>query len=94
MLKGRFRTTNCGSESSFTQGPINQDPDIRLTEEKRFQPNLGLFWLACKIEDESQAGRTPDDAPGGWISKLTCLSLGSVSSSLFVNFGLSSFSSA
>ncbi|KRX19717.1 hypothetical protein T07_14484 [Trichinella nelsoni] len=37
MLKGRFRTTNCGSESSFTQGPINQEPDIRLTEEKRFQ---------------------------------------------------------
>ncbi|KRX38579.1 hypothetical protein T03_15344 [Trichinella britovi] len=37
MLKGRFRTTNCGSESSFTQGPINQEPDIRLNEEKRFQ---------------------------------------------------------
>ncbi|KRZ10634.1 hypothetical protein T11_15430 [Trichinella zimbabwensis] len=37
MLKGRFRTTNCGSESSFTQGPINQEPDIRLTKEKRFQ---------------------------------------------------------
>ncbi|KRZ53729.1 hypothetical protein T02_8890 [Trichinella nativa] len=33
MLKGRFRTTNCGSESSFTQGPINQEPDIRLNEE-------------------------------------------------------------
>ncbi|XP_003382290.1 conserved hypothetical protein [Trichinella spiralis] len=59
MLKGRFRTTNCGSESSFTQGPINQEPDIRLTEEKRFQYSCE-FGLILKFRTKRKCGSLAD----------------------------------